>query len=39
MVVEQLDDDLKSFFRVLTTLDIKKTAVLSKPRIRSKKQY
>ena len=39
MVVEQLDDDLKSFFRVLTTLDIKKTVVLSKPRIRSKKQY
>lgn len=38
MVVEQLDDDLKSFFRVLTPLDVKKTAVLSKPR-RSKKQH
>jgi len=38
MVVEQLDDDLKSFFRVLTTLDIKKAVVLSKPRIRSKKK-
>jgi molybdopterin-guanine dinucleotide biosynthesis protein A len=38
MVVEQLDEDLKSFFRVLTPLDVKKTAVLSKPR-RSKKQH
>jgi molybdopterin-guanine dinucleotide biosynthesis protein A len=38
MVVEQLDDDLKSFFRVLTPLDVKKTVVLSKPRLRSKKQ-
>jgi molybdopterin-guanine dinucleotide biosynthesis protein A len=39
MVVEQLDDDLKTFFRVLTPLDIKKTAVLRKPRLRSKKQH
>jgi molybdopterin-guanine dinucleotide biosynthesis protein A len=39
MVVEQLDDDLKTFFRVLTPLDVKKTAVLRKPRLRSKKQH
>jgi molybdopterin-guanine dinucleotide biosynthesis protein A len=37
MVIEQLDDDLKSFFRVLTPIDIKKTVVLSKPRIKQKK--
>jgi molybdopterin-guanine dinucleotide biosynthesis protein A len=39
MVIEQLDDDLKTFFRVLTPLDVKKTVVLGKPRIRSKKKY
>jgi molybdenum cofactor guanylyltransferase len=32
MVIEQLDPDLKTFFRILTPLDLKKAAVLSKPR-------
>ena len=32
MVIEQLDPELKTFFRVITPLDLKKTAVLSKPK-------
>jgi len=32
MVIEQLDPDLKTFFRIFTPLDLKKAAVLSKPR-------
>jgi molybdopterin-guanine dinucleotide biosynthesis protein A len=32
MVVEQLDPELKTFFRIITPLDVKKAAVLSKPR-------
>ena len=37
MVIEQLDPELKTFFRVLTPLDFKKAVVLSKPKPRKKK--
>ncbi len=36
MVIEQLDPDLKTFFRVHTTFDLKKAAVMGKPRKTSK---
>ncbi len=36
MVIEQLDPDLKTFFRVNTTFDLKKAAVMGKPRKTSK---
>ena len=32
MVIEQLDPDFRTFFRVLTPLDLKKAAVMTKPR-------
>jgi len=38
MVIEQLDPDLKTFFNVNTSLDLKKAAVLLKPRKTSKKK-
>ena len=34
MVIEQLDPDFRSFFRVRTPLDLKKAAVMAKPRKR-----
>ena len=37
MVIEQLDPELKTFFRVITPLDFKKAVVLSKPKPRKKK--
>jgi molybdopterin-guanine dinucleotide biosynthesis protein A len=38
MVIEQLDPDFKTFFRIITPLDLKKAAVMLKPRTsRSKK--
>lgn len=36
MVIEQLDPDLKTFFTVNTPLDLKKAAVMGKPRKTSK---
>ncbi len=36
MVIEQLDPDLKTFFSVNTPLDLKKAAVMGKPRKTSK---
>jgi hypothetical protein len=36
MVIEQLDPDLKTFFTVNTPLDLKKAAVMFKPRKTSK---
>jgi molybdenum cofactor guanylyltransferase len=36
MVIEQLDPDLKTFFRVNTTFDLKKAAVMGKPRKTAK---
>jgi molybdenum cofactor guanylyltransferase len=38
MVIEQLDPDLKTFFNVNTPLDLKKAAVMLKPRKTSKKK-
>ncbi len=38
LVIEQLDPDLKSFFRVITPLDLKKAAVMFKPRKTSKEK-
>jgi molybdopterin-guanine dinucleotide biosynthesis protein A len=37
MVIEQLDPDFKTFFSVKTPLDLKKAAVMFKPRITSKR--
>jgi molybdopterin-guanine dinucleotide biosynthesis protein A len=36
MVIEQLDSDFKTFFNVNTPLDLKKAAVMGKPRKTSK---
>jgi molybdopterin-guanine dinucleotide biosynthesis protein A len=36
MVIEQLDPDFKTFFRVNTTFELKKAAVMGKPRKTSK---
>ena len=36
MVIEQLDPDLKTFFNINTPLDLKKAAVMGKPRKTSK---
>ena len=36
MVIEQLDPDLKTFFTVNTSFDLKKAAVMGKPRKTSK---
>ena len=36
MVIEQLDPDLKTFFKVNTPLDLRKAAVMGKPRKTSK---
>jgi molybdenum cofactor guanylyltransferase len=38
MVIEQLDPDLKMFFNVNTPLDLKKAAIMLKPRKTSKKK-
>ena len=37
MVIEQLDPDLKTFFRIITPVDLKRAAVLSKPKPRRSK--
>jgi hypothetical protein len=37
LVLEQIDPDLKTFFRVNTPVDLKKAAVMVKPRKTSKK--
>jgi molybdopterin-guanine dinucleotide biosynthesis protein A len=41
MVIKQLDPDLKTFFRVKTSFDLKKATVMDKPRktAKTKKQY
>lgn len=41
MVIEQLDPDLKTFFRVKTSFDLKKAAVMGKPRktAKTRKRY
>jgi hypothetical protein len=36
MVIEQLDPDLKTFFTVKSTFDLKKAEVMGKPRKTSK---
>ncbi len=36
MVIEQLDPDFKTFFRIVTPLDLKRAAVMLKPRGRGK---
>jgi molybdopterin-guanine dinucleotide biosynthesis protein A len=38
MVIEQLDPELKTFFRVKTPLDFKKAAVLSKPKPKKRQK-
>ena len=38
MVIEQLDPDFKTFFRVITPLDIKKAVVMLKPRFSNSKK-
>jgi len=39
MVIEQLDPDLKTFFQVNTSLDLKKAEFMLKPRKTSKKKH
>jgi len=38
MVIEQLDPDFKTFFRVITPLDLKKAVVMLKPRTSTSKK-
>ena len=38
MVIEQLDPDFKTFFRILTPLDMKKAVVMLKPRTSASKK-
>ena len=38
MVIEQLDPDFKTFFRVITPLDLKKAVVMIKPRTSASKK-
>jgi molybdopterin-guanine dinucleotide biosynthesis protein A len=38
MVIEQLDPDFKTFFRVITPLDLKKAVVMLKPRFPNSKK-
>ena len=38
MVIEQLDPDFKTFFRIITPLDLKKAVVMSKPRTSASKK-
>ena len=38
MVIEQLDPDFKTFFRVITPLDLKKAVVMLKPRTSASKK-
>ena len=38
MVIEQLDPDFKTFFRIITPLDLKKAVIMLKPRISTSKK-
>ncbi len=38
MVIEQLDPDFKTFFRIITPLDLKKAVVMLKPRTSTSKK-
>jgi molybdopterin-guanine dinucleotide biosynthesis protein A len=38
MVIEQLDPDFKTFFRIITPLDLRKAVIMLKPRISTSKK-
>jgi molybdopterin-guanine dinucleotide biosynthesis protein A len=38
MVIEQLDPDFKTFFRIITPLDLKKAVIMLRPRISTSKK-